>query len=310
VAYTMSGDLRHAVRSFRTALTLEPVMREAVHGLSNVLFRLNQFEKVTQLLTPYLEKRPGDLQARENLAFAYHKEKRYSSSRAQLVQALQGLGVQTESTNQRRTWLMHNIAVNFACEGDLEEGERWISKAIALCPNIHPLPYQNLARFYLKGNDLLKAELTLKECGERFPGQAETSFLIAVSLERQGRYDEAIEELQGLVVHETRRSDVYSFLGCMLADIKRDLDAAVDVLKKGFELFPKDLILMNNLAYVLNFGVGWRVRKCLFDLHQRTPSPLGGRSLWRAGSLFGSRSNGQKGWQLGTCQDGSPKNAS
>ena len=250
VAYTMSGDLRRAVRSFRAALTLDPVMREAVHGLSNVLLRLEQAENATQLLTSYLEKRPDDTRARENLALAYRDLKRYSASRAQLLQVLANVSSGKGDTSHKQTRLMSNIAASYAREGNLEESERWIHKAIELSPGYHPFPYLNLARIYMKGNHLQKAERTLIECKQSFPEQEEASYLLAVCLEREGRHEAAIEELRLLIGRGKAQAEAYSLLGSILIEPMRDWKGALTALKQGYELFPEDTAMINNLAYV------------------------------------------------------------
>jgi Flp pilus assembly protein TadD len=250
VAYTMSGDLRRAVRSFRAALTLDPVMREAIHGLSSVLLRLEQPENATQLLTSYLEKQPGDTRARENLALAYKEQKRYSASRAQLLEVLANVRSRKGDTSHKQTRLMTNIATSYAREGNLEDSERWINKAIELSPGYHPFPYLNLARIYLKGNHLQKAERTLIECRQRFPEHEETSYLLAACLERGGRHEAAIEELRLLIGRGKADADAYSFLGSILIEPVRDSKGALAALKRGYELFPRDTGIINNLAYV------------------------------------------------------------
>jgi Flp pilus assembly protein TadD len=246
----MSGDLRRAVRSFRAALTLDPVMREAVHGLSNVLLRLEQPENAAQLLTSYLEKQPDDMRARENLALAYKELKRYSASRAQLLKVLANVSSEKGDTTHKQTRLMNNIAASYAREGNLEEGERWINKAIELSPGYHPFPYLNLARIYMKGNHLQKAERTLLECKQRFPEDEEVSYLVAVCLERSGRHEAAIEELRLLIGRGKAQAAAYSLLGSILIEPMRDWKGALTALKQGYELFPKDIEIINNLAYV------------------------------------------------------------
>lgn len=250
VAYTMSGDLRRAVRSFKAALTLDPVMREAVHGLSDVLLRLEEPENATQLLASYLEKQPDDTRARENLALAYRDQKRYSASRTQLLKVLANVSSGKGDTSRKQTRLMNNIATTYAREGNLEESERWIHKAIEMSPGYHPFPYLNLARTYMKGNHLQKAERTLIECKRSFPEHEGASYLLAACLEQDGRHEAAIEELRLLIGRGRAAADAYSLLGCILIEPMRDWKGALAALKQGYELFPTDTGIINNLAYV------------------------------------------------------------
>jgi Flp pilus assembly protein TadD len=272
VAYTMSGDLRRAVRSFKAALTLDPSMREAVHGLSNVLLRSERPEDATQLLTSYLEKRPDDDTARENLARAYKEQKRYSASRAQLLTVLASVKSRKDDTSHQQTRLMNNIAASYAAEGDLEEGERWINKAIALSPDYHPFPYLNLARFYMRGNQLLKAERTIRDCRQRFPEDQEGCYLMALCQVRQGRSEEAIEELRLLIQGGNAQAGTYSFLASLLMEKMRDWKRALVVLNQGYELFPEDIGIINNLAYAhLSSGEVTMARSILRSVPSSAP---------------------------------------
>jgi Flp pilus assembly protein TadD len=153
VAYTMSGDFRRAIRSFQTALNLDPTMPEAVHGLSNVLLRQGDLENATQVLLSYLEKRPDDAIAREILASAYKAQKRYSASRAQLLKVLQTIASEKQETKLREANLMNNIAVSYALEGELEQGERWIKKAISAEPKFDPCSTKILRDFICSPTD-------------------------------------------------------------------------------------------------------------------------------------------------------------
>jgi Flp pilus assembly protein TadD len=60
VAYVMADDVKSAVRSFKTALTLAPEMKDAVHALANVLLQQGHTSSLVELLAAYLERQPND----------------------------------------------------------------------------------------------------------------------------------------------------------------------------------------------------------------------------------------------------------
>jgi Flp pilus assembly protein TadD len=275
VAYTMSGDFRRAIRSFRTALNLDPTMPEAVHGLSNVLLRQGDLENTTQVLLSYLEKRPDDAIAREILASAYKAQKRYSASRAQLLKVLQTIASEKQETKLREANLMNNIAVSYALEGELEQGERWIKKAISAEPKFDPVFHENLARFHLQSDRLRDAEAVLMDCQSRFPGRHETRYLLSACFEKQGRYDEAIQQLEASIRRGNAPAKTYAYLGGMLADDTRDLTAALATLEEGHRFFPEDPIMINNLAYVyLLRGETAVARSLLASIPSGTPQSV------------------------------------
>ena len=250
VAYTMSNDFRRATRSFRAALTLDPMMQEAIHGLSTVLLLQGETESSAQLLTKYLEQRPEDFEARELLARAYKEQKRYSAARAQLLQILETLKGEDEKAKFRQARLMNNAGACHAFEGDLQRAERLFATAIQLRPDGDPIPYENLARVYLNGGRVPEAQHLLTTCRERFPEREESARLLALCFEKQGRRDEAIEELRSVIQTGKSSAATYVLLGGLLADRKRDLGEALSVLKDAYELFPQEIGVLNNLAYV------------------------------------------------------------
>jgi tetratricopeptide (TPR) repeat protein len=74
--------------------------------------------------------------------------------------------------------------------------------------------------------------------------------LKSASLANLRRNDEAIEILQALVNKESAPVAAYAELGWLLADWSDQYDAALAILRKGFERNQSDEGLLNNLAYV------------------------------------------------------------
>jgi Flp pilus assembly protein TadD len=250
VAYALADQPGRAVRYFKSALKLAPEMSEPAHALARILLQKGDLEAATRFLTDYLEGNPEDFTAREILARVYIGSKRHTSARSQLLR------VWKESGNDRapaafRAGLANNIGVSFDFEGDREEARHWFARSLELSAAFSPIPYQNLARLYVREKQFGEALSLLDQCEARFPEDGDTSILIGLCLFEQGRYREAATELERLMQTRKAGSRAYSYLGGLLCDDLRDINGALRVLREGKELFPRDREIANNLAYVL-----------------------------------------------------------
>jgi len=267
VAYVMAGDQKAAVRSFKAALTLAPDRADAVHALANVLFQNGHIESVIELLAVYLEKRPNDIRAREALSEAYLQQKRFPAARLQLTTALSQVNGDGDIEKKQRAKLLNNIGVCFDRQGDSENAMQWFERSIAVQPAFDPIPYHNLARFYLHHRRFTQALRVLDSCRGMFPDDHERLPLQSIVLAEQNRNDEAIDLLQKEIATGHASPSSYGVLGWHLTDLRADLGGAEDVLREGLKRYPQQALLINNLAYVLlTFGNAVEARKLLTSL--------------------------------------------
>jgi tetratricopeptide (TPR) repeat protein len=140
-------------------------------------------------------------------------------------------------------------------------------RSIAVHPAFDPIPYHNLARFYLHDRRFTQAMKVLDSCKEIFPDDHERPPLQSVILAEQNRDDEAIDLLQGEIATGNASPASYAVLGWHLTDLRADLGGAENVLREGLKRYPQNALLINNLAYVLlTFGHALEARKVLTSL--------------------------------------------
>ena len=250
VAYALADQPGRAVRCFKSALKLSPEMGEPVQALARIFLEKGDLEAATELLKDYLESNPEDFAAREILGRVYIESKRHTFARSQLLR------VWEQSGNDRapiafRAGLANNIGASFDFDGNREEARNWFLRSIELSADFAPTPYHNLARLYAQEKQIGKALAILNECKAHFPEDGDTSFLIGVGLSEQERYPEAVTELERLIQTRKAGPKAYAQLGGILGDDLRDHKAALRILREGIELFPKDRLIANNLAYTL-----------------------------------------------------------
>ena len=251
VAYLMAGDPKGAVRSFKTALTLAPDMKDAVHALANVLIQTGHLDGVIELLTVYAEKRSNDIRAREILSEAYFQQKRFPAARLQLTTALSQVIGDGDSEKKQRAKLLNNIGICFDRQGDGDNAMQRFERSIAIHPAFDPIPYHNLARFYLQSRRFTQAMRILDSCKEMFPEDHDTPALQSMILAEQNQADEAIDLLREEIATGHASPASYAVLGWHLTDLKADLDSAESVLREGLTRYPQNAQIINNLAYLL-----------------------------------------------------------
>lgn len=251
VAYMMAGDMKGAVRSFRSALSLAPDMRDAVHALANVLLERGDRNNLIELLAAYVEKQPSDVGAREILAYAYSEARDFPRARLELTSALRYIVGDGKSDRMLRAKLLNNVGVCFDRQMDFERAMQWYERSVAVEPALSPIPYLNMARILRQRSQFGQAWRLLQACEATFPTDDNVSAMQAWLLGEQKRYDEAIELLRKKVSSGAGRSSSYAILGWYLTDEREDLPAAIEILQEGFQKYPRSPALVNNLAYVL-----------------------------------------------------------
>jgi tetratricopeptide (TPR) repeat protein len=251
IAYVMADDVKSAVRSFRTALTLAPEMKDAVHALANVLLQQGHTNSLVELLAAYLVRQPNDIAAREILSDAHSQLKQYSAARLQLTTALRQLQGDDESNRKQKAKVLNNIGYCFDRQGEGETAAQWFDRSIAVDPGFDPVPYYNLARFYTGKRQFAQAWRILEKCTEIFPESHATPEVQAFVLSEEMRYDEAIDLLQKELATGKATDGSYAALGWLLTDVRNDFAIAEHVLFEGIKRHPQSPGLVNNLAYVL-----------------------------------------------------------
>jgi tetratricopeptide (TPR) repeat protein len=245
VAFAMGGESSKAVRAFKTALALSPEMRESIHALADLLLRDHKSKDVVQFLAKYLEKNPDDCVAHNLIGLALLEEGESAQARGHFLQSLKG-----ETDEEVRIGLLNNIGVCYARQRQLSEAISWYARAtVANFRNI--VPYHNIARLRILQGDVDSAQKIVETCLINFPSDLETHVLISQLLRMNGRVEDAVEHLQGLVAAGRVSEGIYSMLTSLLVDDHQNYLLALEILKEGHRRFPSSVRIINNLSYAL-----------------------------------------------------------
>ena len=249
VAYASSGDLSRAIRAFRTSLALDPGAPETVYALGRVLMQQGNAQAAVYLLRSFVDRNSSDLIGQELLAQGYKALDEHRAVRRHLLRALEILaGDDSVESKDERARLMNNIGVACASLGDLGEAERWYRKAVDAVP--HPVAFRNLFGVYAERQESEAEKRVLKQWLEMFPDDGEAALRLAIHLTENGEVDRGVKELRRLTKSVSVSVRAYAALGYALSDFLCEMHAAVEILEEGYERFPQDAAIANNLAYV------------------------------------------------------------
>jgi tetratricopeptide (TPR) repeat protein len=263
IAYVLAGSLRKAERSFRTALKLVPNNRRAAHGLAEVLYRLGENNEAIGLLHRTLARDPADLAAREILARAYEKGSAYKRARQQLLEAAPSTD---NSSVEQRGRILNNIGVCTSLLEHRQSAAQWFAKSIDSAPTASAVPYLNSARVNIELLHYDSAISALRFCQLQFPDvEKQLAPLLAMCLNERGDEIGAAQELRRAIQKGAGSNLAYSMLGAIIVEGEiADIEGAIGVLEEGYEKYPKDARIGNNLAYAyLLAGLPGRARTVL-----------------------------------------------
>ena len=263
VAYVSSGNLARAVRALRTSHALDPGAPETVHALARVLMQHGDAQAAVDVLRAFVDRNPRDLISQELLAQGYKGLDEPRAVRRHLQRALESCeGDNSIESNEERARLMNNIGVACASVGSVGDAERWYKKAVDAAP--HPIAFRNLFGVYSERQDGAGERRVLNQWLEMFPDDDEAALRLAIQLTEKGEVDRGLKELRRLTESVSVSVRAYAALGYALSDFVRDMKAASAVLEEGYERFPRDAAIANNLAYVyLRSGVASEARRVL-----------------------------------------------
>jgi tetratricopeptide (TPR) repeat protein len=134
---------------------------------------------------------------------------------------------------------------------------------------------------------------------KRSPGNPEIQYQRAVFLERAGRVDAAISQLEGL--HRDRPQDpsITNALGYTLADHKRELPRAEQLIRSALAAEPDNPALLDSLGWVLyrrgQYAAALpQLERAFRLLHDGDVGAHWGEALWAAGKKDAARSTWER----------------
>jgi predicted Zn-dependent protease len=134
---------------------------------------------------------------------------------------------------------------------------------------------------------------------KRSPGNPEITFQRAVLLDRAGRVDAAISALEGLHRERPLDAGITNALGYTLADHKRDLPRAEQLIRQALAAQPDNPALLDSLGWVLyrrgQYATALpQLARAFRLLHDGDVGAHWGEALWASGQKAAARTAWQR----------------
>lgn len=85
----------------------------------------------------------------------------------------------------------------------------------------------------------------------RFPNDRDILFSLAIALERQGEFEKSVDVFEDLLKSHPDDAGAANYLGYMLADADRDLEHALELVKKAVLSDPENGAYLDSMGWVL-----------------------------------------------------------
>jgi tetratricopeptide (TPR) repeat protein len=275
VAFLLVGDPRRAERAFLAALSLNPELASAIHGLSLLLLQERRFEEAIEVLQRRLTAFPTDIQGRELLSHAFVTCGMFKLARLQMLKLLNHFESEKPPNKKELARLNNNVGFCLASEGKFYEAHEKLLLSLNYDQYFGVQPYENLARLYLTQNRFDKALETIDASLANGLDSTSLRLLRELVLVNLGRHKDAVRELNQIISKGDAPASAYADLGWLLSDWEDDYDTAILVLNEGIKRWSHDQKILNNLAYAhLMKGDSNSAREILDSIEElRSDSP-------------------------------------
>ena len=185
-----------AEKAFNNALKAEPDNEDALTGLAQLYLDLGDINKAIDKLKASTDRRPNE-RTLAALAGAYEQVKDYKKAAAVLKQAVE---LSADSSRLRR-----NLAQDLFGSAQYDEALALYQRLAAEEPKDVSLPL-HISEIYRAKHDLVQAQQALDQAKAIEPDNLDVRYAEVYLLDAQGKTDQAIGSLKGLLEETARKT--------------------------------------------------------------------------------------------------------
>ena len=268
------GRLDEARSEFQQHLQIHPTDQATRRRLVYVLARTRQFSAAAVQARLLADSRPEDVEARHMQA-ELHFEAGETANGLRVLDRLRrehpddpdiismrvGLlarhGRSKVAVQEAEQWLKKNpgelrsrllAARARELHGDLDLATAHLEQAISQAPD-SLAPRVMLARVHEAGRKLSEAEKVWAESVSRFPRHNGLAFDLAMCREKLGDLAGAEQAIRDVLAREPDNPTALNFLGYLFADHNRNLDEAVDLIRRALHFDPDNGSFHDSLGW-------------------------------------------------------------
>ncbi|MBA7652495.1 Photosystem I assembly protein Ycf3 [subsurface metagenome] len=249
ICYMLQKNYQRAIKYFTISLNIDKFKVATLRNLATAYQSTGDFAKAADLMEKHLLTHSMDADARSIAAFSYLKMKDYRRT-LQHLEYLRQNWQQLLLDETERARILNNIGVTRAYMQKFVQAIEMYQRSIEMCiePNM-VIPYSNLIKLYLTQGRLKDAEALIDEYISREPSDYLPLIILAAYYYDHDDYVRSQELLAMVLKNDEENMDALILLSCIYSEAFEDLDRALDLSKRAYELQPSKRIAANNLAY-------------------------------------------------------------
>jgi tetratricopeptide (TPR) repeat protein len=216
----VAGDMSEAAQYFTAANSLKPLSEADSFTWAMALVKLGSGDASRRVLSNLHTANPGNSLYIYWLAKIDYSERRYAEAVVKLQQALK------LDPDSARIW--DSLGLAYDMQGRMEEAQRAFEKAVALNRALQrpsPWPPHNLGYLLLRVGRPIEAEAHLRESLQYESTLVDARYHLGRALEKQQRYQEAVEQYRLAVAGDLSATDACYSLALLYRKLNRDSDS-------------------------------------------------------------------------------------
>jgi len=248
--YLIQDALSLALSEGEAAIELDPQNVGALKILADAQFRAGNLKRAEELVKKTLSLQPHDAVLHQRLGVILRAQRRPDEALAHLEEALKGDPTSLESLEQ--------IAAILISQKRIAQAQERVVRQIALYPKSANL--QNLlGRVLMEAQHWPQSEVAFKKAITLDKELLSTYVNLGELYARQGKIEQAVNELEGVLKRSPRQPSVLMLLG-MLHEQQKDFSRAMARYEEALQINANFAPAANNLAWLLLEHVGDKER--------------------------------------------------
>ncbi len=248
VCFSVMKSYKKAIKHLLAACSLNRQSVGYLLNLAQVYQEKGSHEDAIRILEDYLTRGYDDQRVRDTLAWSYTSMKEYQNALKQLNYSLK-IAEGLENNSEQCARYYNNIATIYQCMNNYEIAEKYYNLSLESKVLNPPIPLYNAIELYFGENKDEHAK-KLIDCGlVEFPNDPFILGNLGRYYFEVGNYEKSSEILNEVIAIEPKIINAFATLSVIEIEIRGNRERAHEILTKGLSFHPKEISLLNNLAY-------------------------------------------------------------
>lgn len=208
---------------------------------SKIYINTGKPARAEKLLLSILKKKKSD-QAEYLLAIAYFDQKK-SEKALKVLKNISSHSDKYEDSLFLQLRILRNTK-------ETDQALALLQKIVADKSTRKPIYYMLLSSLYQENSDSQQAANVLEEAIGLYPNNEQLFFELAILLEKTGKHDQAMEAMEKVLKIDPDHPEALNFIGYSWADENKNLDKALDYIKRAIAKRPNNGFIRDSLGWV------------------------------------------------------------